>query len=117
MRRTPLPAARLRTSRAGTTRMRSPRPLPGVTLSTCRSTPRSCRSGLPVMLDTNFYIQRQRRKLPTDVAAFVENRSVLHSGVACAELAISAGILDPTHPGTAQNRAAIMEVLEAVNDT
>ena len=74
-------------------------------------------SGLPVMLDTNFYIERQRRKLPNDVAAFVESRTILHSGVACAELAVSAGILDPAHPGTAQNRAAIMEVLEAVNDT
>ena len=73
-------------------------------------------SGLPVMLDTNFYIERQRRKLPADMAAFVENRTILHSGVACAELAISAGILDPAHPGTAQNRGAIMEVLEAIND-
>ena len=52
-------------------------------------------SGLPVMLDTNFYIERQRRKLPNDVAAFVESRTVLHSGVACAELAISAGSWTP----------------------
>lgn len=72
---------------------------------------------LPVMLDTNVYIQRLRRRLPADVAAFIESRTVLHSGVACAELAISAGVLDPTHPGTAQNRATIMGVLQAISDT
>lgn len=72
---------------------------------------------LPVMLDTNVYIQRLRRRLPTDVAAFVESRAVLHSGVACAELAISAGVLDPAHPGTAGNRATIMKVLQAISDT
>lgn len=70
--------------------------------------------GLPVMLDTSFYIERQRRKLPADVIAVVEDRDVLHSGIACSELAISAGILDPAHPGTTLNRAAIMEVLEAI---
>ncbi len=72
---------------------------------------------LPVMLDTNVYIQRLRRRLPPDVAAFIESRTVLHSGVACAELAISAGVLDPAHPGTAQNRATIMGVLQAISDT
>lgn len=71
---------------------------------------------LPVMLDTSFYIQRQRRRLPTDVLAFVESRAVLHSGIACLELVISAGILDPAHPDTPRNRAAIMEVLQAISD-
>lgn len=73
-------------------------------------------SGLPIMLDTNFYIERQRRKLPTEAAAFVESRTILHSGVVCAELTISAGTPDPAHSGTAQNRAAIMEVLDVIND-
>lgn len=72
---------------------------------------------LPVMLDTNFYIERLRRKLPLDVLALVESRPVLHSGVACAELAISAGILDPAHPGTVGNRATIMGLLQAISDT
>ncbi len=72
---------------------------------------------LPVMLDTNVYIQRLRRRLPMDVLAFIESRPVLHSGVACGELAISAGILDPTHPGTAENRATIMSLLQTISDT
>ncbi len=72
---------------------------------------------LPVMLDTNVYIQRLRRRLPAGLLAFVEDRPVLHSGVSCAELAISAGILDPTHSGTAENRGAIMGVLQAISDT
>ena len=69
------------------------------------------------MLDTNVYIQRLRGRLPDDVAAFIGSRAVMHSGVACAELAISAGILDPNHPNTAGNRAAIMGVLQAISDT
>lgn len=72
---------------------------------------------LPVMLDTNVYIQRLRRRLPAGLLAFVEDRPVLHSGVACAELAISAGILDPAHFGTSDNRATIMRVLQAISDT
>lgn len=72
---------------------------------------------LPVMLDTNVYIQRLRRRLPVEVLAFIERRPVLHNGVACAELAISAGILDPKHPDTVENRTAIMGVLQAISDT
>jgi len=39
---------------------------------------------------------------------------VLHSAVACAELAISAGLPEPSHPGTAQNRAAITNLLGTI---
>ena len=71
--------------------------------------------GLPVMLDTNFYLRRLQGKLAVDVAAFVTSRRILHSGIACSELAISAGILDPAHPSTAQNRAAVMGLLDAIS--
>lgn len=73
---------------------------------------------------TGSLARRDDRDLPFDVAAmspdllaFVEGRHILHSGVACAELAISAGILDPAHPGTAGNRASIMGLLQAIGGT
>lgn len=71
----------------------------------------------PVMLDTNVYLRRLQGKLPTEILDFILVRRVLHSGVACGELAISAGILDPAHPATARNRAAVMELLKAIPDT
>lgn len=71
----------------------------------------------PVMPDTNFYLRRLQGKLPADISNFVLGRPVLHSGVACSELAISAGILDPAHPGTARNRAVVMGLLDAISDT
>ena len=70
---------------------------------------------VPVMFDTNFYLHRIRGKLPPDIADFVANRHILHSGVACNELAISAGILDPAIPGTARNRSIVMNLLQPIS--
>lgn len=45
-------------------------------------------AGLPVMLDTGFYIDRLKNKIPAPVLAFVEERTVVHSAVAMGEMAI-----------------------------
>ena len=74
-------------------------------------------AGMAVMLDTSVYIQRLRGKLPAAVIACIDARPVLHSAVACAELAISAGLLDPSHPGTARNRGAITTLLGTIAAT
>ena len=73
--------------------------------------------GVPVLLDTSVYIQRLRGKLPEAVIACIDARTVLHSAVACAELAISVGLLEPSHPGTARNRAAIATLLGTIAAT
>ena len=73
--------------------------------------------GLAVMLDTSVYIQRLRGKLPAAIIACINSRPVLHSAVACAELAISVGLLDPAHPVTARNRAAITTLLGTISAT
>lgn len=70
--------------------------------------------GLPVMLDTGFYILLLRNRLPGHVLAFVEDRSTLHCGVALAEVSISAGILDPSHPGTSGDRELLLRALDAI---
>ncbi|MFT8674939.1 MAG: hypothetical protein ABF791_03620 [Acetobacter sp.] len=70
---------------------------------------------LPVMLDTNFYLRRLQGKLTADLAAFVASRRIVHSGVACSELAISAGILDPVHPATPRNRKVVLDMLDTID--
>ncbi|HKT17388.1 MAG TPA: hypothetical protein VJR47_05050 [Stellaceae bacterium] len=68
-----------------------------------------------MMLDTGFYISRLKRKLARPILDFVESRPVLHSGVACGELAVSVGILTPRHPATPANRDPIMNLLATID--
>jgi len=72
---------------------------------------------LPIMLDTNFYLRRLQGKLTPDLSAFVADRRVLHSSVACSELAISVGILDPAHPATPHNRKVVLDMLDTIDRT
>lgn len=72
---------------------------------------------VPVMLDTNVYLRRLQGRLPAQISDLVLSRRILHSGVACSELAISAGILDPAHPNTHRNRAAVMGMLDSIADS
>ena len=92
------------------------------------SLPRRNRAALPfdpaavppdraVMLDTSVYIQRLRGKLPAPIIACIDARVVRHSAVACAELAIGAGLLEPSHPATARNRAVIATLLGTISAT
>lgn len=71
--------------------------------------------GLPVLLDTAVYIHRLQRKLPEAILAFLDERVVLHGGVALAELAITVGLLDPAHPRTAEQRATLMRLLDSIS--
>jgi len=76
--------------------------------------PATAPPGLPAMLDTTFYIHRLQRRAPTAILDFVDGRPVLHSAVALSEISITAGLLDPAHPDTARNRAALVRLLDAV---
>jgi hypothetical protein len=69
---------------------------------------------LPVMLDTDFYIDRLRGKVPPDVLGFLAARRVIHSAVAIQELTIAVGILDPVHPSTPGYRQPIIHLLETI---
>src|SRR5690242_20324367 len=66
---------------------------------------------VPVMLDTNVYIARATRRLPAAIVAFVAGREVLHSGVALAELAVTAGLLDPRDARTMSHRPPLQRLL------
>ena len=67
------------------------------------------------MLDTGFYISRLKGKLTAPILDFVERRPVLHSGVACGELAVSIGLLTPGHKTTPSYRVPIMNLLAAID--
>lgn len=71
----------------------------------------------PLLLDTNFYVHTLKDRVPAEIVSFVGSRVVLHSSVACAELTISLGILDPRHPETARNRRAITALLDSISET
>ncbi len=64
------------------------------------------------MLDTTVYLDALKAPgLPAPVARLVARNVVLHSAIACAELAVSVGHLDPAHPGTAAHRTPLVDVL------
>ena len=65
-----------------------------------------------VMLDTAVYIDALKPPgLPAAVATLLARNVILHSAIACAELAVSIGHLDPAHPQTAAHRAPMVETL------
>jgi hypothetical protein len=47
----------------------------------------------------------------------VARNVVLHNAIACAELAVSVGHLDPAHPATAAHRAPLIEALSRMAPT
>ena len=83
------------------------RPLPRRLPHACYTDPADVPPGKPLMLDTNVYIYRERETLPVETDEFVDARLTLHSGVALAELAITAGVLDPSHRTTSTHRSWI----------
>jgi hypothetical protein len=68
----------------------------------------------PLLLDTTYYLHRSTGKVPQGVRALIASRHhIVHNcGVACAELAISIGLLDPADPRTPGTIAAIQAHLD-----
>jgi hypothetical protein len=71
---------------------------------------------LPLLFDTTIYLDRGRRRLPAAIRALIASRQhlIYNCGVACAEMAISIGLLDPTDPRTAGTIAAIRAHLDHI---
>ncbi len=69
---------------------------------------------LPLLLDTTTYLDRSHGKVPAGVRALIASRQhmVHNCGVACAELAISLGLLDPADPRTTTTIGAIQGHLD-----
>jgi predicted nucleic acid-binding protein len=69
-------------------------------------------AAMPVLLDTTVYIDALKPPgLPGPIAALVARNVVLHCAIACAELAVSIGHLDPAHPQTALHRTSLEDIL------
>jgi hypothetical protein len=71
-------------------------------------------AGLPLMLDTTVYVHRLQNRIPPPIHALVETRPVLHCAVAVAEIAVSAGIMDPSHVTTARYRTPLLGLLHGI---
>jgi len=72
----------------------------------------------PVMLDTTVYLDALKAPgLPEAIARLVARNVVLHCAIACAELAVSVGHLDPAHPQTDAYRAPLVETLSRMVPT
>jgi predicted nucleic acid-binding protein len=70
------------------------------------------------MLDTTVYLDALKAPgLPTAIATLVARNVVLHSSIACAELAVSVGHLDPAHPQTDRHRAPLIDILSRMAPT
>jgi len=79
---------------------------------------RAIGAATPVMLDTTVYLDALKAPgLPTAIATLVARNVVLHSSIACAELAVSVGHLDPAHPQTDRHRAPLIDILSRMAPT
>jgi predicted nucleic acid-binding protein len=65
-----------------------------------------------LLLDTTLYIDALQGRLPENVEIALRSASLWHSSVTEAELAALAGLLDPTHPGTASVIAQVATSIE-----
>ncbi len=83
--------------------------------STLPFNPASLPADLPLMLDTTVYVHRQQNKIPPPIRALVEARPVLHCAVSIAEIAVSAGIMDPAHAMTARYRTPLLDLLHGIS--
>ena len=63
----------------------------------------------PIMLDTTVYLDALKSLgLPKAIQTLLVRNVVLHCAIACAELAVSTGHLDPAHSQTAAHRAPLV---------
>lgn len=67
------------------------------------------------MLDSTVYIDAQKAKFPSRLAACIAGQEILHSSVALGEIAAGIGMLDPAHPGTEAVVQILLEILGKVD--
>jgi predicted nucleic acid-binding protein len=69
-----------------------------------------------IMLDTTVYLDELvARRLPSAIRELVDMQETLHASVACAEIAVAIGHLDPAHPLTPVNRSKLEHVLRQID--
>jgi hypothetical protein len=93
---------------------RHSRPFPRRPDSALPFDPTALPADLPLMLDTTVYVHRLQNKIPPPIHALVEARPILHCAVAIAEVAISAGIMDPGHATTTRYRTPLLGLMHGI---
>lgn len=92
------------------------RPLPYRRRDALPYDPGAVRPDDELMLDTTVYVDRVRRALPAPIRDLIVEQRILHSGIACAELSVVVGVLDPADPTTPGYRDPIMRALDAMDE-
>jgi hypothetical protein len=67
-----------------------------------------------LLLDTTVYLDAMRFGLPREIAMLIRRNPLSHSAVACAEIAIAIGHLDPRHPSSFSHRGALENLLQGI---
>jgi hypothetical protein len=94
---------------------RHTRPFPRRDDSALPFDPAALPADRPLMRDTTVYVHRLQNKVPPAIHALVEARSILLCAVAVAEIAISAGIMEPTHVTSPRYRTPLLEMLHGIS--
>lgn len=69
----------------------------------------------PLLLDMNVYTLTAKNKIGPEMRALLAlSKDIYHSSVAIAEMKMGYAALDPSHPSTAANRAAIQSILDDI---
>lgn len=71
-------------------------------------------SGPPLLLDTSVYIDGLKATLPDPVETLLRTRTLIHLSVWLSELSHNFGRLDPRHPSTRSDLAALASVIEDI---
>lgn len=71
-------------------------------------------AGPALLLDTCVYVDVLRKAAPPDVKRLLRERRVRHCSLVVGELSHLFGRLDPRHPGTKAQLAALSSVIEAI---
>jgi hypothetical protein len=71
-------------------------------------------SNAPLMLDTTVYVHRLQNKIPRQIHELVDARPIVHCAVAVAEVAITLGLMDPTHETTVIHQTPLLGLLDGI---
>jgi hypothetical protein len=72
-------------------------------------------SDTPLLFDATVYIDQLKGDLPVSIVTLLASRVILHGTPALAELAVTAGVLDPQDPRTRETLKPIVETLERIS--
>jgi len=94
---------------------RWPRPLTHRPKADLPFDPLQVPAGVALLFDATVYTDHLKGQLPTSIVNLMGSRTILHSALALAELAVTIGALDPADGRTQATLIPIVEMLMRIN--